>query len=172
MKIDESWYKRFPGLPEHVSGGGVVVRLENGRVYVALTREEDYVEYVLPKGHVEEGENLKQAARREIEEETGLTNLNFLGKLDVRARLNFVKTSWKKTHYFLFSTDQVEATPTDSKHHQGITWFPIDELPSIFWPEQKELIKTNRDKIVELLKRAGEKVCFFKKASAVKWAGE
>ena len=153
MKIDESWYNRLPGLPEHVSAGGVVARLEDGKIYVAFTRENDYIEYVLPKGHVEEGENLKQTARREIEEEAGFTELNFLAELGVRERLNFTKTSWKRTHYFLFSTNQVEATPTDSKHHQGIDWFPIDELPSMFWPEQKELIETNRDKIVELIKR-------------------
>jgi len=151
MKIDESWYKKPSGYPEHISAGGVVIRLENDEVYVALTREDDFDEYVLPKGHIEEGESLIEAARREIHEETGIKQLKLIDKLGVRERLNFKKTSWKKTHYYLFYTEQINAKSTDPKHKQGIDWFSIDKLPSIFWCEQKELIQTNRDKICNII---------------------
>ena len=76
--VNESWYKRPPGIFEHTSAGGVVVRWENARIYVALIREKGYQSYILPKGHVDEGESLEQAARREIEEEAGLTNLKLV----------------------------------------------------------------------------------------------
>ena len=43
-----------------------------GRILVALTREGDMAHYLLPKGGVEKGESLLEAARREIQEEAGI----------------------------------------------------------------------------------------------------
>jgi 8-oxo-dGTP pyrophosphatase MutT (NUDIX family) len=144
MLIDQSWYHRPAGIPQHVSAGGVVARVESGRIYLAFATERDLTEYVLPKGRVDEGETLEQAARREIEEETGLADLTLLGKLGVKARLDFDKTAWKETHYFLFYTEQAHATPTDSHNHDALIWLPLDTLTNLFWPEQRELIEENR----------------------------
>lgn len=147
--MDDSWYRRPPGMPEHISAGGVVARVEGGRVHVALVREGARFQYVLPKGHVESGEMVEQAARREIAEETGLTDLELLGTLGVRERLDFDRTSWKTTHYFLLVTTQRQGSSAHSGHE--MTWFPIDALPPMFWPEQRELIESNRGRILELL---------------------
>ncbi len=149
--IDESWYRRPAGVAEHSSAGGVVVRWALGRLHVALVREGRWPTYVLPKGHVGPGEFLARAARREVAEESGLTELTLLGALAVRERLDFEKRSWKKTHYFLFLTGQERGSPTDSVHHpHEVEWFPLDALPSMFWPEQRELLETNRERIVTL----------------------
>jgi len=155
--IDETWYKRPPGVREHLSAGGVVARVENGRVHIALVGEKGLSKFVLPKGHVEAGESLEQAAVREIEEEAGLSQLTLLAPLGMRERLDFRKRTWKKTHYFLFATKQVDGVPTDRKHHYKVGWLPIDEVPDLFWPEQTQLIKDNRDKIVELANELGKK---------------
>jgi len=152
MIIDQSWYQRPAGMPEHVSAGGVVARLEGERIYIAFTTERDLDEYVLPKGHVDEGESLEQAARREIEEETGLADLTLLHELGVKARLNFDKTSWKETHYFLFYTEQTHGTPTDSHNHDALIWLPLDEITNVFWPEQRELIAENREEIARMIR--------------------
>jgi 8-oxo-dGTP pyrophosphatase MutT (NUDIX family) len=151
--IDESWYKRPSNTPDRTSAGGVVARLENGCIYVALTREIGLSDYVLPKGGLEAGEDLEMAARREIKEEAGLTDLMRVSELGMRERLSYDKKWWLKCHYFLFVTHQVEGTPTDRENHYGLEWCPIDALLPLFWPEQKELIETNRDKIVGLIKQ-------------------
>lgn len=145
--IDDTWYRRPPGLPEHTSAGGVVVRIVGGRVQVGLVREGDDPAYTLPKGRVEVGETLEAAARREIAEEAGCTDLILLGALGMRERLDHRRTAWKKTHYFLF-----RAAGT-GRSRPGIRWFPIDALPAMYWPEQHELVETHRDMIVELAKR-------------------
>jgi len=150
-KIDATWYKRPPGVPAHLSAGGIVTRLEEGRVYIALIGEKGLTKFVLPKGHVEKGESLEEAARREIAEEAGLSQLKRRAKLGVKERLDFKKKAWKKTHYYLFTTKQIIGKPTDKNHRYNTKWFPLEEFPELFWPEQTALIEEYRQQIKNLV---------------------
>jgi ADP-ribose pyrophosphatase YjhB (NUDIX family) len=150
LTINSSWYRRPKGIKLRVSAGGIVVRAENGQGLVALTREGDWPLFVLPKGGVEAGETLEEAARREIEEEAGLSDLELLGYLGTRERLNFARNRWMTVHYFLFRTRQVSGEPTDPKHHSGVSWFAPDGLPSMLWPEQQALIEEMAERIQAL----------------------
>jgi 8-oxo-dGTP pyrophosphatase MutT (NUDIX family) len=153
VKIDESWYRKPEAIKERAAAGGIVVRHEGDNLYVAFAREWDFPGYVLPKGGVDPGESDEQAARREIAEEIGISELELLGDLGVRERLNFQKKRWVRTHYFLYKTAQVEGEPLDKrKHYTGATWFRLDALPEILWPEQKELIVGNRERIIEAMR--------------------
>jgi len=145
--IDESWYVKPPGIAGRLASGGVVVRTEGERILVALVREVLWPDYVLPKGGVEEGEDLITAARREVLEEAGLGQLHLIRDLGTVERLSFTKGLWVTVHFFLFKTDQIEGTPTDTERHFGVWWFPIDDLPAFFWPEQRELVIRNRELI-------------------------
>ena len=147
VHIDESWYRRTPQAKDRTSAGGIVLRREGGRILVAFAREKDYPQFVLPKGGVEPGETLEDAARREILEETGLSELALLGKLATLERLSFDKTRWLTVHYFLFTTTQVDAHPTESDRHHGMWWYPLDDLPPMMWPEQRRLIEDQRPRL-------------------------
>ncbi len=150
--IDESWYRRPPGVATHTAAGGVIIRPQENRLLVALIREGDLQGFVLPKGHVEPDESLEAAARREIAEETGLRGLASLGELAVRERLDHSKEEWKRTHYFLFVLrPSSAASPKSADASELVHWFPLDALPAMFWPEQRELLETYQDKIVELV---------------------
>ena len=60
--VDATWYQRPPNVPDRTSAGDVVARLaDDGRVMVALTREPEWPQFILPKGGVEKGENLEEA---------------------------------------------------------------------------------------------------------------
>ncbi len=148
--IDSSWYQCPDDIRQRTSAGGIIVRPARKKLWVAFAREADFPLYVLPKGGVKRHENLEQAARREIAEEAGLTELTLLRYLGTRPRLNFAKDRWMTIHYFLFSTQQKDGHPTDSERHYGVWWFPITDLPSMFWPEQRELIETFRPEILTL----------------------
>ena len=145
--IDASYYVRPPDVPLRVSSGGVAGRLDGEDVVVALSREHS-TGYVLPKGGVEDGETLEQAARREILEEVGLRQLDLVSKLGTLERLAFSRQCWVLTHVFLFATTQVEAIPTDAKNHPGMGWFRLDDLPAMLWPEQRQLLIDQRDVII------------------------
>jgi ADP-ribose pyrophosphatase YjhB (NUDIX family) len=152
VTIDESWYVRPEGVPLRVNAGGVIVRQTNGVTYIALARDRGQTGYILPKGGVDDGESLLEGAKREIEEEAGFTDLNAIMLLGVCERLNFAKTHWLKTHYFLFTTEQVDVKPTEIERHAPPHWFPIDALPELFWPEQQALLLKHRERIKAILR--------------------
>lgn len=59
-------------VEEDFSAGGVVYRLVNGRMEVALCGLDAPLLWGLPKGTPDEGESPEQTALREVQEETGL----------------------------------------------------------------------------------------------------
>jgi len=147
--IDDTWYQRPPGVPHRVASGGVVCRCEAGQVLVALVREGHFQSFVLPKGGVEPGETLEQAAYREVLEEAGISELRMIRKLGVLERLAYSRRVWQVVHLFLFVTTQREGNPTDYLRHHGVWWHPLAHLPDMFWPEQRHLLEINRDTIIE-----------------------
>ncbi len=154
MKIDKSWYikPKDRNFPSDVSAGGVVIRSENEKLLISLIRDPQFDQYLLPKGRLEKGESFEDAAKREIAEETGLNNLELIDKLGIKERLTFEKSEWRVTHYFLFLTDQKDGVQNlQDEENYELEWFDLDKLPPMFWPEQKDLIEENREKIKKLL---------------------
>lgn len=150
--IDDSWYHRPPNVDEEVSAGGIVARRQGADYYVALIREKGAPGYVLPKGRLEPGESIEQAAHREIAEEAGLTELKLLLDLGSRERLSYSKRRWKKVYYFLFQTHQIQANIARLEPGNELAWFPLHQLPYLYWPEQKALIDFSRPQILQLIR--------------------
>lgn len=116
-----------------VSAGGVVVRQERGIWHVVLLKTEHKrgEVWVLPKGHVEPqvGENISDAAKREVEEEAGITDLSMKTQLGV-TRFSFQAEDAlvKKTvHYFLMSTQQKKIIPQVEEGLIDGMWVPINK---------------------------------------------
>lgn len=73
--LDETWMTFCSGYHELAAAGGVV-QDEGGHVlWIQRNGKWD-----LPKGKLESGESLEEAAVREVEEETGITDLNITGE--------------------------------------------------------------------------------------------
>ncbi len=150
--IDRSWYRKPAKVVLRTSAGGVVLRWDarQRKWLVALAREADYPGYVLPKGGIDPGETMVQAARREALEEAGVDHLVSLGKLGQRSRLTFSQKKWVTVHYYLFVTEHAGRQPTDlKKHRHKARWFALDDLPSMLWPEQNELLQRKKKIILQ-----------------------
>lgn len=111
------------------SAGGVVVN-RRGQVLVVNQRGNSWS---LPKGHVDPGETKEAAARREIYEESGLTQLELLGELGSYERARIGQhggedlSELKSLHFFLFRTEQEKLSPVDP-HHPEARWLEPDDV--------------------------------------------
>ena len=154
--IDSSWYRRPPGTPQRITAGGLVLAIRDGEVLVALAREGLWPLAVIAKGGVDPGESVEAAARREIAEETGLTDLALLAKMGVLERLTFNQKRWTVTHVFAYLTTWFIPTPQDEESHpQPPVWCSLDTLPAMLWPDQRRLIEDNRPLLRRLVLDAG-----------------
>lgn len=104
--------------------------------------------YTMPGGHVELGESLEKALKREIKEETGLT----IGDIRFICFQEFIygKEFWKKKHFIFFDY----ACKTNSKKV-----VLNSEGKEFTWVTPKEALKMNIDKytmhsIKEFLKKS------------------
>ena len=106
--------------PIMAAGGIVLRRAQPPRIAVVRLRKRD--EWVLPKGKLDDGETPRDAARREVLEETGhkVTVHEFLGTL-----VHDTGTRAKVVHYWRMEAagDQVQPLMDDVR---AVDWLPLD----------------------------------------------
>ncbi|MGH3828333.1 MAG: NUDIX hydrolase [Pseudonocardiaceae bacterium] len=125
------------------SAGGLVVDTATGRAAVIgrLDRRGRLL-WSLPKGHVEQGETVEQAAVREVAEETGIDSaiVAELGSIDFW----FVaegRRVHKTVHHFLLRA--VGGELSDDDHEVGeVAWVPLADLPArLAYPDERRLVQ-------------------------------
>lgn len=78
------------------SSWGIVYRKKNGNIEILLLKwknSKQEEEYVIPKWHIEDGEIAKEAALREINEETGLKESD-LEVIKFITKISYTFTAW------------------------------------------------------------------------------
>lgn len=113
-----------------VSAGGVVVRRLAGRIQVALVGNSQRDTWYLPKGGLDKGETIEQAAVREVMEETGL-EVRVVGP--VKAIFYWFNARGarvhKTVHYFLMEATGGDFSRRDTENDRA-AWFDLEEALS------------------------------------------
>ena len=111
------------------SAGGVVLN-QNGEIVVVHQLSSQT--WPLPKDYILPGEDTISAARREITEETGLTDLELLAEFEPYDRHPMVapgkynQAVLKRLYFFLFYTRQTNLEPIDKANPEAI-WLSLDQ---------------------------------------------
>ena len=113
--------------PEIRAAGGIVHRQGDDGTEVLVVHRPKYSDWSLPKGKLDPGETLEQAALREVEEETGLRcKLGaHVGKNEYRDRHGRPK----RVDWWLMEPIDGEFQPNDEVDE--IRWVPVEEAPAV-----------------------------------------
>jgi len=112
-------------MPREVSAGVIVFRRAPQPHYLLLHYESGHWDF--PKGHIEAGEEAQATARRELKEETGISEVRFSDGYKETLRYFFRQKGvgiFKIVIYFLAETDQSDVTL--SSEHIGFEWLLYD----------------------------------------------
>ena len=133
------------------SAGGVVVRLLAGAWHALLIRD-PYGKWSLPKGHIEGGESLREAAAREVEEETGIRPDIVGPKIDTVDWVFWGDRSLihKYCTFFLMRSRVGQPVPQSEEGITACGWFPLpDAVDRIPYPDTRKVVVRAFDQIDE-----------------------
>jgi bis(5'-nucleosidyl)-tetraphosphatase len=134
--------------PDEKSCGVVLFRdTDEGRKYLILHYPGGHFDF--PKGHVEEGEEDEEylTAARELEEETGITDAEFMPGFRSTVHYTYTKKgnpSFKQVVFFVGKTESPDITI--SFEHQDFFWLSYEEaLEQLTHDNAKELLQKAED---------------------------
>jgi ADP-ribose pyrophosphatase YjhB (NUDIX family) len=114
------------------SAGGIVI---NSRGDVLVVKQRDG-SWSLPKGKLNPDEKPQDAAMREIIEESGLRDLNFVKLLKSYSRYGVKNTGMedkdrlRRLTFYLFTTNETELRPMDPRIHEA-RWVPQQDVTQL-----------------------------------------
>lgn len=130
---------------------------EGGTIALVQSRRSGF--WTFPKGHVDEGETDEEAARREIAEEAGLSDLELLDDLGEYERPHIMPDGSddpdeiKIIHMYLFAAPP-HAVLAAAHEMQNARWVPLREIAEhIEYVKDRVWFSTVAERVREALQR-------------------
>lgn len=129
-------------MKKEKSAGIILYSLTKGqREYLLLHYPSGHFDF--PKGHMEGQETEQEAAKRELEEETGIQNFELIPGYRESIEYTFSvnkKVIQKEVVFFVGKTSETQVKI--SHEHQGFVWLPYEQaLQKLTFDNAKNLIK-------------------------------
>ncbi|MEN2984048.1 MAG: NUDIX hydrolase [Dictyoglomaceae bacterium] len=130
-----------------ISAGGVVFYKDQ-----VLVLQRKNGNWVLPKGHVENNENIENTAVREVEEEAGIKAkiIDYIGEIEYHApATEFHPEEDKKVLWFLMYALSTNIKVEEKVFNQGKFLKFEDALNILTFPLEKEILKKAYDLLLK-----------------------
>lgn len=129
-------------MPVERSAGAIIFSEENSRTsYLLLHYQAGHWDF--PKGNIEKGEKTEETAEREVKEETGIEDIEF-----VPGFKEIIKYFYKLKDKNIFKTVVFYLAQTKTKEvkisweHTGFEWLPYEgALKKLTFKNAKEILK-------------------------------
>lgn len=136
-------------MPLEKSAGAIIFRKERGGIlylllhYQGISHRAKRNYWDFPKGHLENNETPKEAAKREVEEETGLKEIEFVEDFKETIKYFF---KWEGKNFVKFVTFFLAKAKTKnvkiSSEHIGYDWLPFKEaLQRLSFENTKKILR-------------------------------
>ena len=155
--------EKFKNLPFRI-GIGVVVLNEKNKVFVAKRIDNPKNFWQMPQGGVDEGEDFLTAAYRELEEETGIKNVELIkeieGTMTYELPNNLLGIIWKgkykgqKQKWFLMrylGKDSDINIKTNKPEFLEWKWIDLDKITEVVVDFKLHIYKEIKNKVKKLL---------------------
>ncbi len=131
---------------EERSAGAVLFRETlSGNMYLLLNYPSGHWDFV--KGNIEKGETLQETVKREILEETGISDVNFISGFEEKVEYHYQRERelvHKEVVFFLAKT-KTEAVKI-SHEHLGFVWLGFDDaVRKLTYKNAQSVIKKVKD---------------------------
>lgn len=147
--VNQLW-KDFKSLYYYIKAGGGLVLNPFGKILLIYRRNV----WDLPKGKQDPGETLAETALREVREETGLTNLRIIERLDngYHCYMMSKQRTLKRTRWYLMQTNSPSQLLLQKEEGiQDAAWFDPREVPNLKMPMYNNIrdviLRFNQDKL-------------------------
>jgi bis(5'-nucleosidyl)-tetraphosphatase len=135
---------------ERTAAGFVLARMVDDEPFYLLLHSSNSGKWLPPKGHTDDGEDALTTARRELEEETGITDIEVVDgfertieyEVNNRKRGNYIK----QVTYLLATTRATKVSR--SAEHSDAGWFSLMEAMAKLEFEQMREILRAADKVL------------------------
>lgn len=136
-------------MPKENSAGAIIFRVENGQpLYLLLHYHSGHWDF--SRGHIEKGESVEQTVRREVQEETGIQDLQIVPGFTSHTKFFFkrvhnLKGEAKKKAPWIIKLITLCVAETKTEHivisseQKGFGWFAYKEAVKKMAPHAKKI---------------------------------
>lgn len=127
-------------IEERSAGAVLFNETDSGKIFLLLNYPSGHWDFV--KGNIEKGESLQQTVIREIREETGITDVEFIDGFEDRIEYHYQRDGdlvHKEVVFFLAKTKTIDVKI--SHEHLGFVWLNFDDaLKKVTYKNAKDIM--------------------------------
>jgi len=134
-------------IEERSAGAVLFSETNSGKIFLLLNYPSGHWDFV--KGNIEKGETLQQTVVREIREETGITDAEFIEGFEDKIEYHYQRDGdlvHKEVVFFLAKTKTIDVKI--SHEHLGFVWLSFDDV-------LKKLTYKNAKNTMDKIKKLG-----------------